>query len=78
MHEQIIALRAVETTDFMTAGGSHCSGLRSSLIRMADWFPFDGKFLKRVSSRIVNEVEGVCRVVYDGEYSVAYVFVPFC
>ena len=51
VHEQVIALRAVQTTDFMTA----------------DWFPFDGKFLKRVSSRIVNEVSGVCRVVYDGK-----------
>ena len=50
VHEQVIALRAVETTDFMTA----------------DWFPFEGRFLKRVSSRIVNEVNGVCRVVYDG------------
>lgn len=50
VHEQVIALRAVETTDFMTA----------------DWFPFDGHFLKKVSSRIVNEVNGVCRVVYDG------------
>lgn len=49
MHEQVVALRAVETTDFMTA----------------DWFPFDGAFLKRVSRRIVNEVDGVCRVVYD-------------
>ncbi|KAI4106798.1 MAG: hypothetical protein L6R37_002000 [Teloschistes peruensis] len=49
VHEQVIALRAVETTDFMTA----------------DWFPFDGLFLKKVSSRIVNEVNGVCRVVYD-------------
>lgn len=49
VHEQVIALRAVETTDFMTA----------------DWYPFDGHFLKRVSSRIVNEVSGVCRVVYD-------------
>ena len=49
--EQVIALRAVETSDFMTA----------------DWFPFDGLFVKRVSSRIVNEVEGVCRVFYDGE-----------
>ncbi|KAL1971322.1 hypothetical protein VTN77DRAFT_274 [Rasamsonia byssochlamydoides] len=48
-HEQVIALRAVETTDFMTA----------------DWFPFDGEFLKRVSRRIVNEVNGVCRVLYD-------------
>ncbi len=51
VHEQVIALRAVETTDFMTA----------------DWYPFDGAFLKRVSSRIVNEVSGVCRVVYDGK-----------
>lgn len=50
VHEQVIALRAVETTDFMTA----------------DWYPFDGSFLKKVSSRIVNEVNGVCRVVYDG------------
>jgi len=49
VHAQVIALRAVETTDFMTA----------------DWFPFDGDFLKRVSRRIVNEVDGVCRVVYD-------------
>jgi GMP synthase (glutamine-hydrolysing) len=50
VHEQVIALRAVETTDFMTA----------------DWYPFNGTFLKKVSSRIVNEVNGVCRVVYDG------------
>ena len=49
VHAQIIALRAVETSDFMTA----------------DWFPFDGEFLKRVSRRIVNEVDGVSRVVYD-------------
>lgn len=52
VHEQVIALRAVETTDFMTA----------------DWYPFDGEFLKRVSRRIVNEVKGVCRVVYDSKY----------
>ncbi|KAL8948368.1 MAG: hypothetical protein Q9222_005439 [Ikaeria aurantiellina] len=49
VHEQVIALRAVETMDFMTA----------------DWYPFDGLFLKKVSSRIVNEVNGVCRVLYD-------------
>ncbi|KZF19389.1 GMP synthase subunit B [Xylona heveae TC161] len=49
VHAQVVALRAVETTDFMTA----------------DWFPFDGHFLKRVSRRIVNEVDGVCRVLYD-------------
>lgn len=49
VYDQVIALRAVKTTDFMTA----------------DWFDFDGKFLRRVSTRIVNEVRGVCRVVYD-------------
>ena len=49
VHDQVIALRAVETTDFMTA----------------DWYPFDGEFLKRVSRRIVNEVNGVVRVLYD-------------
>ncbi|KAK9239892.1 hypothetical protein V1525DRAFT_397052 [Lipomyces kononenkoae] len=48
-YEQVIALRAIETVDFMTA----------------DWFAFDAKFLKRVSGRIVNEVAGVARVVYD-------------
>lgn len=52
VHDQIIALRAVETTDYMTA----------------DWFDFDGKFLRKVAGRIVNEVEGVCRVVYDGRF----------
>lgn len=51
VYDQIIALRAVTTTDFMTA----------------DWFDFPGKFLRKVSSRIVNEVDGVCRVVYDSE-----------
>lgn len=48
-YEQVIALRAVETTDFMTA----------------DWYAFETSFLKKVSSRIINEVKGVNRVVYD-------------
>ncbi|ODQ52193.1 GMP synthase [Saitoella complicata NRRL Y-17804] len=48
-YEQVIALRAVETTDFMTA----------------TWYEFEAKFLKVVSSRIINEVRGVNRVVYD-------------
>lgn len=48
-YEQVIALRAIETRDFMTA----------------DWYEFDYNFLKRVSRRIVNEVKGVARVVYD-------------
>jgi hypothetical protein len=51
VHEQVIALRAVETSDFMTA----------------DWYPFEHEFLKRVSRRIVNEVNGVSRVVYDSK-----------
>ncbi|NUQ03790.1 MAG: glutamine-hydrolyzing GMP synthase [Anaerolineae bacterium] len=48
-YEEVIALRAVTTDDFMTA----------------DWsrLPFD--LLARASSRIVNEVRGVNRVVYD-------------
>ncbi|KAJ1984527.1 GMP synthase (glutamine-hydrolyzing) [Dimargaris verticillata] len=48
-YEQVIALRAVETTDFMTA----------------DWFPMPYNVLKRISNRIINEVKGVNRVVYD-------------
>jgi GMP synthase (glutamine-hydrolysing) len=48
-HDQVIALRAVTSTDGMTA----------------DWFHFDPKFLAKVSNRISNEVKGVNRVVYD-------------
>jgi GMP synthase (glutamine-hydrolysing) len=48
-YESVIALRAVETTDFMTADFSH--------------IPFE--VLSRISSRIINEVRGVNRVVYD-------------
>ena len=45
----VIALRAVETIDFMTARWAH--------------LPY--AFIERVSSRIINEIEGVSRVVYD-------------
>jgi len=31
----------------------------------ADFYPFDRKFLGRVATRIINEVKGVNRVVYD-------------
>lgn len=48
-YEHVIALRAVETLDFMTARWAH--------------LPYE--FLDRVSTRIVNEVPGVSRVVYD-------------
>lgn len=48
-YENVLALRAVTTTDFMTA----------------DWYRFPPEVLERISSRIVNEVRGVNRVVYD-------------
>jgi len=44
-----IALRAITTEDYMTA----------------DWARLPYELLSRVSSRIVNEAEGVNRVVYD-------------
>jgi len=48
-YENTIALRVVDTPDFMTA----------------DWVPLPHELLGNVSSRIVNEVRGVNRVVYD-------------
>jgi GMP synthase (glutamine-hydrolysing) len=48
-YEHVIALRAVETIDFMTARWAH--------------LPYD--FLDHVSRRIINEVDGISRVVYD-------------
>jgi GMP synthase (glutamine-hydrolysing) len=48
-YESVLALRAVTSTDGMTA----------------DSYPFDHAFLARVATRIVNEVKGVNRVVYD-------------
>lgn len=48
-YEHVIALRAVTSTDGMTA----------------DWFAFPTEVLARISNRIINEVDGVNRVVYD-------------
>jgi GMP synthase (glutamine-hydrolysing) len=48
-YEGVVALRAVDTHDFMTA----------------DWSPLPYELLGRVANRIVNEVRGVNRVVYD-------------
>jgi GMP synthase (glutamine-hydrolysing) len=48
-HEQVIAVRAVETQDFMTA----------------DWARIPYDVLATISNRIINEVRGVNRVVYD-------------
>ncbi|MFW6278156.1 MAG: glutamine-hydrolyzing GMP synthase [Halorhodospira sp.] len=48
-YEYVIALRAVETVDFMTAR----------------WAPLPYDFLDHVSRRIINEIDGIARVVYD-------------
>jgi len=48
-YDQVCGLRAVTSTDGMTA----------------DVYPFDMGFLSRVSNRIVNEVRGINRVTYD-------------
>ena len=48
-YENVVALRAVQTTDFMTA----------------DWAPLPHELLARVASRIINEVRGINRVAYD-------------
>jgi GMP synthase (glutamine-hydrolysing) len=48
-YEYVIALRAVETIDFMTARWAH--------------LPY--AFLGHVSNRIINEISGISRVTYD-------------
>jgi len=48
-YEQVLAVRAVTTTDFMTA----------------DWFRFPPEVLDAIARRVVNEVRGINRVVYD-------------
>ncbi|MBT3212521.1 MAG: GMP synthase (glutamine-hydrolyzing), partial [Planctomycetaceae bacterium] len=48
-YDNVLAIRAVETEDFMTADWSH--------------IPYD--VLGRISTRVINEVRGVNRVVYD-------------
>jgi len=48
-YEYVVALRAVQTSDFMTA----------------DWAELPYALLKRISARIINEVSGINRVVYD-------------
>jgi GMP synthase (glutamine-hydrolysing) len=48
-YDETCVVRAVRSTDGMTA----------------DFYPFDMAFLGRVATRIVNEVKGINRVVYD-------------
>ena len=48
-YDNVCVLRAVDSQDGMTA----------------DWTEFPHEFLKKVSNRIINEVKGVNRVVYD-------------
>lgn len=48
-YENVAAIRAVESEDFMTA----------------DWYPFPHDVLAQISTRIINSVRGINRVVYD-------------
>jgi GMP synthase (glutamine-hydrolysing) len=48
-YDDVLAVRAVETEDFMTADWSH--------------LPYE--VLARISTRVINEVRGINRVVYD-------------
>ncbi len=48
-YEHVVALRAVRTTDYMTA----------------DWVHLPYDLLATISNRIINEVRGMNRVVYD-------------
>src|SRR5690606_12405085 len=48
-YDYVVVLRAVQTSDFMTA----------------DWAELPYALLKKVSSRIINEVRGINRVTYD-------------
>jgi GMP synthase (glutamine-hydrolysing) len=48
-YEDTLAVRAVQTDDFMTA----------------DWYPLPHEVLGRISTRIINTVRGINRVVYD-------------
>ena len=48
-YEKVVALRAVTSTDGMTA----------------DWYDFDSNFLRDISNKIINQVKGINRVVYD-------------
>ncbi|MBT5530611.1 MAG: GMP synthase (glutamine-hydrolyzing), partial [Cytophagia bacterium] len=48
-YEYTVALRAVTSTDGMTA----------------DWYPMPHEFLSKVSNKIINSVKGINRVVYD-------------
>jgi GMP synthase (glutamine-hydrolysing) len=45
----VLGLRAVTSTDGMTA----------------DWYPFPHEVLARISTRVINQVPGINRVVYD-------------
>jgi len=48
-YEHVVALRVVDSVDAMTA----------------DWVRLPSELLERISGRIINEVKGVNRVVYD-------------
>ena len=48
-YEYVLAIRSVDTEDFMTVR----------------WSPLPYELLEKISNRLINEVEGINRVVYD-------------
>ncbi|NOR12808.1 MAG: glutamine-hydrolyzing GMP synthase [Candidatus Aminicenantes bacterium] len=48
-YQRVVVIRLVQSVDGMTA----------------DWFPADSRLLSRISNRIVNEIDGINRVLYD-------------
>jgi GMP synthase (glutamine-hydrolysing) len=66
-YEQVIALRAVQSEDFMTADWyvRNPEARVSRVLRRGSRFAFPPAILRKISSRITNEVAGVNRVVYD-------------
>ncbi|MCK4931675.1 MAG: GMP synthase (glutamine-hydrolyzing), partial [Candidatus Aminicenantes bacterium] len=48
-YQRVVVIRLVQSVDGMTA----------------DWFPAGSRLLSRISNRIVNEIDGINRVLYD-------------
>ena len=64
-YEHPVALRAVVSTDAMTADWFPLPYDFLAEVSNADWFPLPYDFLAEVSNDIINKVRGVNRVVYD-------------
>jgi len=63
----ILSLRAIKILDFMSAAArtAYLFGLKFLALTLSQPYVFDFGLLKRISTRIVNEVDGIKRVTYD-------------